>query len=337
MHPSWLDAAMTTVDQPSGARRRRGRTAIYNYAVLIALLFLIVVFSLISPSTFPTIGNVRAIVNSQGVLLILALGLTMPVISGDFDLSVGFNMGLAGTLVAAFSGVLGWPDWAAIVATLLVAALVGLVNGWLIVTLGIDAFIATLASGTVLGGLTLYVSNGSILTTVPGSLGDFAQTKLPLVGIATPALVGFALAIALWYVYEHTPVGRWLYFVGEGREAARLTGLPVTSLRIAAFVGSGLVSGLAGLLLTGELGGMSPAVGPTFLLPAYAACFLGATTIKPGRVNALGTVVGLYLLVVGVTGLELLGVESWVEQVFNGVALIVAVAFARLVSTDQLA
>ena len=328
---------MTTVEQPSGTRRRRGRTAIYNYAVLIALLFLIVVFSLISPSTFPTIGNVRAIVNSQGVLLILALALTMPVISGDFDLSVGFNMGFAGTLVAAFSGVLGWPDWAAIGATLLVAALVGLVNGWLIVSLGIDAFIATLASGTVLGGLTLYVSNGSILTTVPGSLGDFAQTKLPFIGIATPALVGFALAIALWYVYEHTPVGRWLYFVGEGREAARLTGLPVNSLRIAAFVGSGLVSGLAGLLLTGELGGMSPAVGPTFLLPAYAACFLGATTIKPGRVNAIGTVVGLYLLVVGVTGLELLGVESWVEQVFNGVALIVAVAFARLVSTDQLA
>ncbi|MHB8398053.1 MAG: ABC transporter permease [Candidatus Limnocylindrales bacterium] len=327
---------MTTAEERPARRQRRGRSAVYNYAVLIALVFLIAVFSLVAPTTFPTIGNVRAIVNSQGVLLILALGLTMPVISGDFDLSVGFNMGLAGTLVAALSGAWGWPDALAIVATLGVAALVGLANGWLIVYVGIDAFIATLASGTVLGGLTLFVSNGSILTTVPASLETFAQAKVPTLGIATPALAGFALALVLWYVYDHTPLGRWLYFVGEGREAARLTGLRVKPIRLAAFIGSGLVSGLAGLLLTGELGGMSPAVGPTFLLPAYAACFLGATTIKPGRVNAIGTVVGLYLLVVGVTGLELLGVESWVEQVFNGIALIVAVAFARLVSTEQL-
>lgn len=328
--------AVTTADELPVQRRRRGRAAVYNYAVLIALVFLIVVFSLVAPSTFPTIGNLRAIVNSQGVLLILALGLTMPVISGDFDLSVGFNMGFAGTVVAGFSGQLGWSDAPSMILTLAMAGVVGLLNGWLIVVVGVDAFIATLATGTVLGGLTLFVSNGSILTTVPPVLEAFAQAKLPVLGLATPALVGFALTIGLWYLYDHTPPGRWLYFVGEGREAARLTGLPVRPIRIAAFVGSGLFSGLAGLLLTGDLGGMSPAVGPTFLLPAYAACFLGATTIKPGRVNALGTVVGLYLLVVGVTGLELLGVASWVEQVFNGVALIVAVAFARLVSTEQL-
>ena len=188
----------------------------------------------------------------------------------------------------------------------------------------------------VLAGLTLYVTNGTILTTVPDGLQTFAQARLPGVQIGTPAIVGFVLAIALWYLYEHTPVGRHLFFVGEGREVARLVGLPVARLRFGAFVGSALMAGVAGILLAGELGGLSPSVGPTFLLPAYAAAFLGATTIKPGRFNAFGTLVALYLLVVGVTGLELLGVESWVEQVFNGVALAVAVSFARLVSNEQL-
>lgn len=318
-------------------RRPRDRRAlVYRYAVVIALVVLVVAFSIAAPTTFLTLGNLRTIVNSQGVLLILALGLTAPLISGDFDLSIGATLGFCGALVAAFVGTLGWDGAPAILATLGLAIVVGAVNGWLVVGIGINAFIATLATSTVLAGLTLYVTNGTILTTIPEGLQAFAQARLPGFEIGTPAVVGFILAVALWYVYEHTPVGRHLFFVGEGREVARLVGLPVARLRFGAFIVSALMAGLAGILLAGELGGLSPSVGPTFLLPAYAAAFLGATTIKPGRFNAFGTLVALYLLVVGVTGLELLGVESWVEQVFNGVALAVAVAFARLVSNEQL-
>ena len=204
----------------------------------------------------------------------------------------------------------------------------------MIVVLGINAFIATLATSTILSGLTLYVSHGGIITTIPNALTYFGQTRIPFLQIEPPALVGFGLTIVLWYVYEHTPLGRRLYFVGEGREAARLTGLPVNVLRGSTFVGAAVIAGGAGCLLAGELGGMDPSIGPTFLLPAYAAAFLGATTIRPGRFNALGTLVGLYALVVGVTGLELLGVQSWVEQIFDGCVLVVAVAFARAVSAD---
>lgn len=316
--------------------RRAARSSLYRYAVVLALAVLVVAFSILAPTTFPTLGNLRTIINSQGILLILALGLTAPLISGDFDLSIGATLGFCGCLVAALTGSLGWDGTPAIAATAGAALAVGVVNGWLVVALGLNAFIATLATSTVLAGLTLYVTGGTILTTVPAALESVAQFRVPAVGLGTPAIVGFALAVFLWYAYEHTPIGRYLFFVGEGREVARLVGLPVNRIRFGAFMASAAFSGLAGLLLAGQLGGLAPSVGPTFLLPAYAAAFLGATTIKPGRFNALGTLVALYLLVVGVTGLELLGVESWVEQVFNGVALAIAVAFARLVSNEQL-
>lgn len=327
--------ASPSTAEPDRSRSLRGRTVVYRYAVVIALLVLVVAFSVVAPTTFPTLGNVRTIINSQAVLLILALGLTVPLIAGDFDLSIGATLGFCGVTVAALVGTLGWSDPAALATTLVIAVSIGIVNGLLVVGLGINAFIATLATSTVLAGLTLYVTNGTILTSVPLSLEGFAQTRVPGLEIGTPALIGFGLTALLWYLYEHTPIGRHLFFVGEGREVARLVGLPVARLRLLAFVAAAVMAGLAGVLLAGELGGLAPSVGPTFLLPAYAAAFLGATTIKPGRFNAIGTLVALYLLVVGVTGLELLGVESWVEQVFNGVALAVAVAFARLVSSEQ--
>jgi len=336
---------MRPPERPDGVERDDDRTVrrpvdrramLYRYAVVLALLVLIGAFSLVAPTTFATLGNVRTIINSQGVLLILALGLTAPLIAGDFDLSIGATLGFCGALVAALTGTLGWDGTPAMIATVGASIVIGTTNGWLVVGLGLNAFIATLAMSTVLAGLTLYVTNGTILTTVPIGLEAFAQFRVPEIGIGMPAIVAFVVAILLWYVYEHTPIGRYLFFVGEGREVARLVGLPVARIRLSAFITSAMLSGLAGLMLAGELGGLAPSVGPTFLLPAYAAAFLGATTIKPGRFNAFGTLVALYLLVVGVTGLELLGVESWVEQVFNGVALAIAVAFARLVSNEQL-
>lgn len=333
--PELGPSALNLREQGMAVRRRDVQLRLYKYAVVIALALFIVVFSIISPHTFPTIGNIQTIINSQAELLILSLGLTLPLLAGDFDLSIGATMGYAGSLVAELYGPLHMGAAASIVITLVVCVLIGCVNAFLVVKVGINAFIGTLATATVLSGVTLQVTKGSILTTVPPGLASFANWRMPTLGIGAPAFVGFGLAIVFWYLYEYTPFGRRLFFIGEGREASRLTGLPVNSMRTIAFIGAAFISGIAGLLLAGELGGMSSSIGPTYLLPAYAAAFLGATTIKPGRFNALGTLVGLYVLVVGVTGLELLGVPSWIEQVFNGAALAVAVGFARFVSTEQ--
>jgi ribose transport system permease protein len=180
--------------------------------------------------------------------------------------------------------------------------------------------------------LTLAVSGGQILTGVPTSVSDFSAGEG--FGLVWPAFVALGFAVALWYLYEQTPTGRYLFFVGEGREVARLAGLPVGRLRWLAFVLAAVVASVCGIFAGGQLGSADPSVGPNYLLPAYAAAFLGATTIKPGRFNSFGTVVALYLLVTGVTGLELAGAASWVEQVFNGSALVIAVTFARLVSRE---
>ena len=327
------EAAAREYSDAASLRTGKARFAAYRYAVVFALLVLVVGFSILLPHTFFTLGNFRTIVSSQAVLMILAPGLTLPLTTGEFDLSIGSMLGCGAVLTAFFTGELHFPIVLVVIATVLVGVLAGAINGFFVVRIGINAFIGTLGTSTILTGLTLAVSGGQILNTVAEPLSNFVQYQI--LGLAVPVYIGFGLAIALWYVYEHTPAGRHLFFVGEGREAARLTGLAVNRLRFAAFIGSGAISAGAGILTAGQLGAADPSVGPSFLLPAYAAAFLGAATIKPGRFNAWGTVVALYLLVTGVTGLELLGTSSWVQEMFNGVALLIAVTFARFVARDQ--
>lgn len=310
-------------------------STLYRYAVVLTLVLFVVAFSLLLPKTFFTLGNFRTIVSSQAVLMMLALGLTLPLTTGEFDLSIGSMLGCAAVLTAFFTGNLHWPLWLVVIGTVAVGVLAGMLNGLFVVRIGVNAFIGTLGVSTILTGVTLAVSDGQILNTVAQSLVDFVQFQI--FGLAVPVYLAFALAIVLWRLYEHTPTGRHLFFVGEGREAARLVGLRVDRLRFGAFIASGSISAIAGIFTAGQLGAADPSVGPNFLLPAYAAAFLGATTIKPGRFNAWGTVVALYLLVTGVTGLELLGTSSWVQEMFNGAALLIAVTFARFVARDQAA
>ena len=171
---------------------------------------------------------------------------------------------------------------------------------------------------------------------MPQPLVDFVQHQI--FGLPSRSISPSLSRSRSGTLYEHTPLGRHLFFVGEGpRGRAACRACRVDRLRFGAFVASGAISAVAGIVTAGQLGAADPSVGPSFLLPAYAAAFLGATTIKPGRFNAWGTVVALYLLVTGVTGLELLGTSSWVQEMFNGVALLIAVTFARFVARDQAA
>lgn len=324
--------------EPPPARRgagteSRARDLLYRYAVVLVVMLMIVVFSVLRPDTFFTTGNFTDLANSRAVLLLLALALTLPLSVGEFDLSVASALGFAGILTGDLYGVEHWSAAATMVTVLVVGALTGLVNGFFVVVLGVNAFIVTLGTGTLLAGLTIFLSGGQILSDVPPGL--VAVVTSTLGGLAMPVFLAAALVVLLWYVYEYTPLGRYLTFVGLGPEVARLAGLPVRNLRMGAFVVAGLMAALCGILAVGSLGSASPSAGDAYLLPAYAGAFLGTTVIKPGRFNAWGTVVALALLVVGVTGLQLLGAAGWVEQVFNGTALILAVTFARLVSRDR--
>jgi ribose transport system permease protein len=300
-----------------------------NQGLLIILLGLVAAFSFALPATFPTMANARNILTSQAVILMIALAVTLPLRAGDFDLSVSAVMALAASLIAVLCVQNGWPLGAAVIVAIAAGILVGALNAFLVVGLALDGFVATLGTMTAILGFTTWITAGEVIASLPPLLSQVANLRI----FSLPAIIiyGWVLVAILWYVYEHTPFGRYLLFTGGNREAARLTGVKVNRVRAAAFLLASTISAVAGVLFAGALGAVDPSISHAYLLPPYAAAFLGSTTIQIGRFNALGTVVGLYLLAIGVSGLQLLGAAGWVTDFFHGVALIVAVAFAKLI------
>ncbi len=303
----------------------------YRYGVLIALFLIPVYFSLKRPDTYFTVLNLQTILSTQSVLVVLTLGLTVALVVNEFDLSIGAVYGWSAILCAILTANEGWPLGLAILACLASGFLIGCINGALVVGIGINSFITTLGTGTVLGGLTLVVSGSSIVSGVPTTLVN-AVSATKVLGLSLSVYYALALALVLWYVYEFTPVGRYLYFSGFGPTAARLSGVRVHAMRFWALAATATVAALAGVFQAGTLGGADPTAGNSVLLPAFAGAYLGATTIKPGRFNVWGSVIGLYLLVSGITGLQLIGASGYAEQLFNGAALVLAVMFAQIMS-----
>ena len=288
----------------------------------------VVVFGILRPDTFLTTSNFTTIFGSQAILVVLTLALLAPLTAGDYDLSVAATMTLAAMVLAILNVNHGWSIWASILAALGVGVAVGLVNGALVVVLDIDSLIATLGSSTFIAGIVLWISDSQTISGISEGLIDWVVVKR-LFGIPLEFYYGIALGLVLFYVFEYMPVGRRLLFVGRGRSVARLSGIRVSHLRWGALVASGLISAFAGILYAGTLGSADPTSGLSFLLPAFAAAFLGATTIFPGRFNPIGSIAAVYFLVTGITGLQLLGVQTFVQQLFYGGALILAVALSQ--------
>jgi ribose transport system permease protein len=302
-----------------------------RYGVVIFLLLLAIVFTIINTDIFPTERNLQNVFGSNSILLLTALGSMVPLVVGEFDLSVGFMIGLATVVTAILPGEFGFGLLPTFLITIGIGAVIGLINGILITRMGISSFIATLGTGTVVSGVSLYASGGRILFSgIPPGLKDFSQGFWLQIPILTVVAAGFVLL--LWYATEHTPVGRRLYAVGLGRDAARLSGVRADRFIIGAFVFSASMAALAGFLEVGRVGSGGPLIGPEFLLPALAACFLGATTIRLGRFNVLGTVVAVILVAVGINGLALNGAPDWLIPMFNGGVLLAAVGLSRVAS-----
>jgi ribose transport system permease protein len=304
-----------------------------RYALVLFLIAMLVAFSIGLSSTFLTPGNFATMIQSQAILLFLALAVTIPLRSGDFDLSVGQTMVISAILVSILTTQYKVPVPAAIVVSVLTGAVIGTINGFFVVVVRLNAFVATLGMMTLLEGIGYALTNYRVIFGLPDSLQWLSRNVI--VGLPQSAYFGWVLLVVLWYIYEFTPVGRHLLAIGENAENARLSGIRVDGIRFGSFVAAAVISSIAGVLLAGELGAMDPTIGPQFLLTPYAAAFLGTTTIQIGRFNAWGTLIGLYLLVAGITGLELMGTPTWVSEVFNGVALLAAILFARLTRGRQ--
>lgn len=304
-----------------------------RYGLILLWAVIVVIFSLLAPQTFPTVANFSTIFGTQAVLLVLALGLLVSLSVGEFDLSCAATMGFATVLVALLSAQDHWPLLVAIVATLAAGLAIGGVNALLVVRGGISSFVVTLGTGTLLTGLGYGMSNSETIGGVPGGLVTAASKQF--LDLPLAFYYGLALCLLLWYVFNYVPLGRHLVFVGEGREVARLSGLRVQRIRAGALITGSVIATLAGILQAGVVGAADPGGGPTFLLPAFASAFLGATAIRPGRFNAWGTFVAVYFLVTGITGLQLLGYTGWVQDVWYGASLVVAVAVARFAAVRR--
>jgi ribose transport system permease protein len=311
---------------------QRARMFVERYAVVILLVALTIGFSVGEPATFATAANFKTIANTQAVLVMIALGVTVALAAGEFDLSVGSVVGFSGAVLAFLTSTHHWSTVAALGLTFAAVLGIGLLNALFVVRFRVNSLITTLGMGTFIAGIAVAIAGDTTIGNLPSGITSPAGKAVA--GVQAPVFLALVLVVVLWYLLEHTPFGRHLFFTGEGREAARLAGVRVNRLRVGALVTSALAAWLAGVILAGQTDGAVTTFGQPFLLPAFAAAFLGATTIKPGRYNAWGTLFSVLLLAVGTTGLQLAGAADWVTDVFNGAALVLAVTFANLASRE---
>jgi ribose transport system permease protein len=305
-----------------------------KYGLPAILVLEIVVFSLLKPDLFFTTNTLNTLLINQSVAGVAAIAALLPLVIGEFDLSVGANLGLGAILAVGLSSLYGVPFWASIILSIGASGVVGLVNGLLITELGVNSFVTTLGIQTTLTGLVLWFTGGNVLyTNVPAQLVSMGSGKI--LGIPIPVVIMIVVALVLYYVLDQTPLGRYLYALGGSKEAARLSGLNVSRLTILAFVFAGVLAGIAGVVVSAKLGSGNPTVGASFLLPAFAAVFLGATAFRPGTFNVLGTIFAVFVIATGIYGLNLLGVPFFVEPIFTGLVLVAAVAATRSLRKER--
>ena len=299
--------------------------AISVWGLLVLLVLLIIVFSLLKPDTFLTYFNIRSILSNKSVQALVALSVFIPMTANQFDLSAGFNIGISQVFAIGLQAQ-GLPWWAAVITVVLMGAFVGLLNGLLVTRIKIDSFIATLGTGTVLYGLNAWYTGGQQV------LGDLPPAFLAISGnigiVPAPALYVLVVSLALWLVFEFLPLGRYLYVLGASPRAAELNGISAKRYVTLGFVAAGTLAAFAGVVLQSQLQVGQSSVGQEYLLPAFTAALLGATSIRPGRVNVWGTVLAVAVLAVTVAGLNQLGAPFFVEPLFNGSMLILAVGLA---------
>lgn len=298
-----------------------------NQALLLLTAGLILLFSLLLPRTFPTMLTVQSILSDKSIVAFLALAEMIVISANQFDLSVGFLVSLLHSVAVGLMVNAGLP-WLLVCALVLLAGLaIGALNGVLVRYAKIDSFIATLGVGTVAYGLAGWYTGGEqIIGDLPR--GFTALDRTHLLGVPLPALLLLLLAAVLWAVFEYLPLGRYLYVIGASERTAELTGIRVNRMVIGAFMASGCIAAFASLVLAARIQVGQSNVGQEFLLPAFVGALLGATTVRPGRVNVWGTVIAVLILAVGISGIEQMGGAFYVEPLFNGATLVVAVGMA---------
>jgi ribose transport system permease protein len=322
-------APVATVSTTQRGRREHilSMLSFRNISAIYIFIGLFVLFSLWVPTTFLNGDTWKSLVDASSLNALVAVGLILPLSAGAFNLAIGTEVGMGAILIAWLIELRHISTVPSIALTLIAGVAIGMTSGLLITRGRIDSFIATLGISSVLTALTEWVSGSEQILNLPLSFQGLATNTL--LGLTYPVWFMLVMAVVVWYVLERTPAGRRVYATGGNVDAARLAGVNTSLVIVGCLMACGLIAACAGVLATSQLDVGDPTIGPAYLLPAYAAAFLGSTQFRGGRYNVWGTVVAVYVLAVGVKGLQLAGAPTWIPDLFNGVALIIAVGLAK--------
>jgi ribose transport system permease protein len=300
-----------------------------KYGTLFAMAIMVLVFGFAIPNyAFLQASNLLAIVNQSSLTAIIAIGLTLVLVVGEMDLSIGYAASLAGIIVTGLMVKQGLPMPAAILATLLMGGVIGSVNGLIVTKARVNSVVATLGIGTVLIGLSYGYTSGSPIISVPKGFTNL--TLGSFIGIQNPIWYMLAVLVVLWVILNRTPLGQRMQAVGANKGAARLAGIRTDRVTIAAFVIGGVCAALTGILLASLLGSGTVSAADGYLLDSFAAVFLGAATLRDGEFHILGTFIGVLLVNIGFNGLSLFGTPTFWQYVFKGGILVLAVALSTI-------
>jgi ribose transport system permease protein len=331
--PASASAVAASADPGAGRSSLLKALSFRNMSAVYIFVLLFIVFALWTPDSFLAAGTWRSLLDAEAITALAALAALIPLLTGAFNLAVGAEVGLGGILAAVLLAKAGWSVPVTVTVTLLTGAMVGLVSGLIITKVKIDSFIATLGMSSILSAAIAWLSNSQQVLGLGTEFSKLALTQI--FGITLPVYLLLIVAIVAWYLTERTPMGRRMYAVGYNPDGARLAGINNARLQIGSLMAGGVLASLAGILLTARINVGDPSLGPSLLLPALTAVFLGSTQFRGGRFNIWGTVVAVYVLAVGIKGLQLVGAPNWINLLFNGLALLIAVGLARWERTSK--
>lgn len=299
----------------------------YGTAAFFVAFYLVVAGT--SGWSYLSFANVISVLSQNSQTAFAATAVTVTLIAGQFDLSVGALVGLSSTLVAVLTATEGLSLVVAVPLVVVVAAAMGVLNGILVTRVGVNAFIATLGTGTAFTGVAVLITDGELIFTgISPAL--VTATRTEVFGLRLVVIYVVVLMVVLWFLANRTVFGRQLYASGANPLAARLAGVPVRRTTLSAFVVTALIACAGGLLMAGNFGSANPTAGPELLLPAFAAAFLGSSLVGKDRFSVVGTIVATFLLALALNGLDVLGMSAGAKPIFNGLVLVCAVALTQL-------
>jgi ribose transport system permease protein len=317
-----------TIPAPVAPWRRITGNLLSRYALVLLWIVMLLVLLAFVPADVSPINAMRTVFSQITPVVFMALGVVITMAVGEFDLSFAGIFSISAVAVPSLAVLHGWPVGLAMVAAVVISLVLGAINASLIVGLGINSVVVTLGTWSVAGGLAYLLSGETTVSGLDPALGAISTGRF--LGLPHLFWYGIILVAIVAYIMGATPVGRHMAFVGSNRAVAALAGIAVSRVRIGAYLASALLSGLAGVVISIGNGGFNPASAAAYLLPTFAAVFLGTVAVVPGRFNPIGMFIAAYFLITGVFGLQLLGFTGWVTEVFYGAALIVAVTVSHL-------